>query len=124
MKVYVSEGKYFMADGENVVELIPNKDHYLELPANSVNRRWVSGAKVDRLGVIDYGDTVKVPRVLGQKTVTTIKSDNLAEYLSEADREVYEKLVAKAQAARKIAELERQIAELEAKKAELVGGNK
>jgi hypothetical protein len=34
-------------DGKNV-KLIANEDHYAELPANSLNRKWLSLAKVDK----------------------------------------------------------------------------
>lgn len=124
MKVYVSEGKYYMDDNGHVVELKPDKWHWLHLPTNSCNRKDVSGAKVDRLGVVDYGDTVKQTRVLGPRTdkAAPVAKFDIAAYLSDKDRAVYEALIAKAQKAYKVAKLEAEIAALKAQKAALEGG--
>ena len=42
MKVYKKEGKFFMEDQGNAVELTPNADYYLKLPVNTCNRvqKW------------------------------------------------------------------------------------
>lgn len=101
MKVYQENGKYFMQDGNNVVALTPNDDRYLKLPANSVNRVWVSCAKVDKAPnqCVDYGEDVKVARTLGQRTEPTARK-GLEEYLEGKDKEMYLKLVEKAKANR------------------------
>lgn len=100
MKVYLSNNKYFMDDNGNVVELTPNDDRYLKLPANSVNRVWVSCAKVDKSPnqCIDYGDDVKVARTLN--TTEHAPRKGLEEYLEGKDKETYLKLVEKAKAKR------------------------
>ena len=71
MKVYLNNGKYFMDDNGNVVALTPNDDRYLKLPANSVNRVWVSCAKIDKAPnqCVDYGEDVKMARTLDRKSV-------------------------------------------------------
>ena len=124
MKVYVSEGKYYMDDNGHVVELKPDKWHWLHLPTNSCNRKDVSGAKVDRLGVVDYGNTVKQTRVLGPRTdkAAPVAKFDVAAYLSDEDRATYEALIAKAQKAYKVAKLEAEIAALKAQKTALEGG--
>lgn len=127
MKVYVNNGKYFMDDNGTVTELVPNKDNYLALPTNSCNRKWVSTAKVDKKGTIDFGDEVKTPRVLGPRTEKTVDTDlgkfHIIAYLNDEDRAAYDALIAKAKNAYRIAKLEAEIAELQAKKAALQGGN-
>lgn len=104
MKVYLNNGKYFMEDGNNVVTLTPNEDRYLKLPANSVNRVWVSCAKVDKASnqCLDYGTDVKVARTLAPRSESTARKD-LSEYLEGKDKETYLKLVEKAKANREAA---------------------
>ena len=61
MKVYKTNDAFFMEDANKVVELTPNADYYLKLPANTCNRVWVSCAKVDKAPgqCIDYGAEAK-----------------------------------------------------------------
>lgn len=101
MKVYLKNNTYFMEDNGNAVTLTPNEDRYLKLPANSVNRVWVSCAKVDKATdqCVDYGDVAKESRVLGQRTESTPRK-GLEEYLEGKDKEMYLKLVEKAKANR------------------------
>ena len=131
MKIYLSNQSYYMEDGDTVVELTPNQDRYLKLPANSVNRLWVSCAKVDKAPnqCVDYGDDVKVARTLAPKGESTPRK-GLEEYLEGEDKELYLALVAKAKANREEAnkkapmteeeKLRRRIARDEAKLLELL----
>ena len=114
MKVYHNNGKFFMNDNGSVVELTPNADNYLKLPANSVNRAWVSCAKVLKATnqELDYGDEVKVARTLAPRGESTTKK-GLEEYLEGEDKELYLKLVAKAKANREEANKKQPMSELE-----------
>lgn len=114
MKVYLSNSKYFMDDNGNVVELTPNDDRYLKLPANSVNRTWVSCVKVDKAPgqCVDYGNEVKVARTLTQRDESTPRK-GLEEYLEGEDKETYLKLVEKAKANREAANKKTPMTDLE-----------
>ena len=103
MKVYKKEGKFFMEDNGNVVEVTPNKDYWLKLPANSCNRVWTNCAKVDKAAnqCVDYGNEVKVPRTITGRSAVERKP--LEDYLSEEDRKTYLALVEKAKKAREAA---------------------
>lgn len=113
MKVYKKEGKFFMEDQGNVVEVTPNKDYWLKLPANSCNRVWTNCAKVDKAAnqCVDYGDEVKVPRTITGRSAVERKP--LEDYLSEEDRETYLALVEKAKKAREEATKKKPLTELE-----------
>ena len=113
MKVYKKEGRFFMEDQDNVVEVTPNKDYWLKLPANSCNRVWVSCTKVDKAAnqCIDYGDEVKVPRTITGRSTTERKP--LEDYLNEEDRKTYLELVEKAKKAREEATKKKPLTELE-----------
>ena len=113
MKVYKKEGKFFMEDQGNVVEVTPNKDYWLKLPANSCNRVWTNCAKVDKAAnqCVDYGDEVKVPRTITGRSVAERKP--LEDYLSEDDRKTYLALVEKAKKAREEATKKKPLTELE-----------
>ena len=97
MKVYLNNGKYFMDDNGVIAELTPNQDRYLKLPANSVNRVWVSCAKVDKAPnqCLDYGTIVKEARTLGSRNESTPRK-GLEEWLDEEDKALYLALVEKA----------------------------
>ena len=114
MKVYKKEGKFFMEDQGNVVELTPNADYYLKLPVNTCNRVWVSCAKVDKAPgqCIDYGAEAKVARVLGQRE-GNVERKPLEDYLDEKDRKTYLALIEKAKAARTAANKKQPMSELE-----------
>lgn len=101
MKVYKTNDAFFMEDENNVIELTPNKDYWLKLPANTCNRVWVSCAKVDKAPnqCVDYGTEVRIPRTLGPRNSTTERK-SLEDYLSEEDRKTYLSLIQKAKAAR------------------------
>lgn len=96
MKIYKTNDTFYMEDNDTIVELSPNKDYFLKLPENSVNRVWVSCRKVDKAPnqTIDYGDIVKTPR-----TLTTSKRP-LEDYLNDEDKAVYLALIEKAKKAR------------------------
>lgn len=96
MKIYKTNDTFYMEDNNTIVELSPNKDYFLKLPENSVNRVWVSCRKVDNAPnqTIDYGDIVKTPR-----TLTTSKRP-LEDYLNDEDKAVYLALIEKAKKAR------------------------
>ena len=113
MKVYKKEGKFFMEDQGNVVEVTPNKDYWLKLPANSCNRVWTNCAKVDKATnqCVDYGDEVKVPRTITGRSAVERKP--LEDYLSEEDRKTYLALVEKAKKAREEATKKKPLTELE-----------
>ena len=113
MKVYKKEGKFFMEDNGNVVEVTPNKDYWLKLPANSCNRVWTNCAKVDKAAnqCVDYGDEVKVPRTITGRSVAERKP--LEDYLDEKDRKTYLALIEKAKAARTAANKKQPMTELE-----------
>ena len=113
MKVYKKEGKFFMEDNGNVVEVTPNKDYWLKLPANSCNRVWTNCAKVDKAAnqCVDYGDEVKMPRTITGRSVAERKP--LEDYLSEEDRKTYLALVEKAKKAREEATKKKPLTELE-----------
>ena len=113
MKVYKKEGKFFMEDNGNVVEVTPNKDYWLKLPANSCNRVWTNCAKVDKAAnqCVDYGDEVKVPRTITGRSAVERKP--LEDYLSEEDRKTYLALVEKAKKAREEATKKKPLTELE-----------
>ena len=113
MKVYKKEGKFFMEDNGNVVEVTPNKDYWLKLPANSCNRVWTNCAKVDKAAnqCVDYGDEVKMPRTITGRSAVERKP--LEDYLSEEDRKTYLALVEKAKKAREEATKKKPLTELE-----------
>ena len=113
MKVYKKEGKFFMEDNGNVVEVTPNKDYWLKLPANSCNRVWTNCAKVDKAAnqCVDYGDEVKVPRTITGRSAVERKP--LEYYLNEEDRKTYLALVEKAKKAREEATKKKPLTELE-----------
>ena len=113
MKVYKKEGKFFMEDQGNVVEVTPNKDYWLKLPANSCNRVWTNCAKVDKAAnqCVDYGDEVKMPRTITGRSAVERKP--LEDYLSEEDRKTYLALVEKAKKAREEATKKKPLTELE-----------
>ena len=96
MKIYKTNDTFYMEDNDTIVELSPNKDYFLKLPENSVNRVWVSCRKVDNAPnqTIDYGDIVKTPR-----TLTTSKRP-LEDYLNDEDKAMYLALIEKAKKAR------------------------
>ena len=113
MKVYKKEGKFFMEDQGNIVEVTPNKDYWLKLPTNSCNRVWTNCAKVDKAPdqCVDYGDTVKMPRIITGRSAAERKP--LEDYLSEEDRKTYLALVEKAKKAREEATKKKPLTELE-----------
>lgn len=96
MRIYKTNDTFYMEDNDTIVELSPNKDYFLKLPENSVNRVWVSCKKVDKAPnqTIDYGDIVKTPR-----TLTTSKRP-LEDYLNDEDKALYLALIEKAKKAR------------------------
>ena len=96
MRIYKTNDTFYMEDNDTIVELSPNKDYFLKLPENSVNRVWVSCKKVDKAPnqTIDYGDIVKTPR-----TLTTSKRP-LEDYLNDEDKAMYLALIEKAKKAR------------------------
>lgn len=114
MKVYKTNDAFFMEDVNGVVELTPNADYYLKLPANTCNRVWVSCAKVDKAPgqCIDYGTEAKVARVLGPRE-GNVERKPLEDYLDKNDRETYLALIEKAKAARAAANKKVPLTELE-----------
>ena len=113
MKVYKKEGKFFMEDQGNIVELTPNKDYWLKLPANSCNRVWTNCARVDKAidQCVDYGDEVKVPRIVTGRS--NVERKPLEDYLDGDDRKLYLELVEKAKKAREEANKKKPLTKLE-----------
>ena len=113
MKVYKKEGKFFMEDQGNIVELTPNKDYWLKLPANSCNRVWTNCARVDKAidQCVDYGDEVKMPRVVTGRS--NVERKPLEDYLDGDDRKLYLELVEKAKKAREEANKKKPLTKLE-----------
>lgn len=111
MKVFKNEGKFFMEDNENVVELTPDAGYYLRLPVNSTGRQFASCKKIDNAPnqTIDYGTTVKIPKVLGPQA----PKKPLEEYLNENDKKTYLALVEKAKKAREEANKKIPLTDLE-----------
>ena len=114
MKVYYQNEKFFMNDQDRVIELTPNQDNYLKLPNNSVNRVWVSCAKVLKQPnqTLDYGEEIKEARTLDSRNESTPRK-GLEEYLEGKDKETYLKLVEKAKANREAANKKAPMTELE-----------
>ena len=113
MKVYKKEGKFFMEDQGNIVELTPNKDYWLKLPANSCNRVWTNCARVDKAidQCVDYGDEVKMPRIVTGRS--NVERKPLEDYLEGDDRKLYLELVEKAKKAREEANKKKPLTKLE-----------
>ena len=113
MKVYKKEGKFFMEDQGNIVELTPNKDYWLKLPANSCNRVWTNCARVDKAldQCVDYGDEVKMPRIITGRS--NVERKPLEDYLEGDDRKLYLELVEKAKKAREEANKKKPLTKLE-----------
>ena len=90
MKIYLQEGKAYLNDNGNVVEVTTtwfekakNKWWYI-LPKNSINRTYVSMDKLAKEGEIDLGDTVHVKKVL------STSGKNWQEYMTEDEKAQYE----------------------------------
>lgn len=83
-----------MEDNGATVELTPNADYYVKLPANSCNRVWVSCTKVDKAPnqCIDYGAEIKQPRTLGPRTEQQKK---LLDYATDEERAIVADILAK-----------------------------
>ena len=102
-----------MEDQGNIVELTPNKDYWLKLPANSCNRVWTNCARVDKAidQCVDYGDEVKMPRVVTGRS--NVERKPLEDYLDGDDRKLYLELVEKAKKAREEANKKKPLTKLE-----------
>ena len=113
MKVYKENNQFFMKDNGNIVELTPNQDYYLRLPANSVNRQWVSCAKIDKAPnqCIDYGEDVKVART----NIQTSPRKGLEEYLEGEEKELFLQLIEKAKKNREEANKTPKLTDIEKK---------
>lgn len=111
MKIYKQNEQFFMEDNDNVIALVPNEDYYLKLPANSVNRVWVSCTKIDKAPdqCVDYGDNVKVARTI----VNTQSRKPLEDYLDDNDKAIFLSLIEKAKKARDEANKKTPMTELE-----------
>ena len=116
MKVYKIDNAFYMEDNDNIVELEPNKDYYVKLPQNSCNRVWVSCKKVDNAPnqTIDYGDIVKIPRVLGPYN----HGKKLEDYMTAEEKAIVDEIMAKC-AERKAADKPKPLTDLEKAEREL-----
>lgn len=116
MKVYLSNNRFYMDDNGTIVELFPDKNNYLKLPANSCERTYVSVQKVLKSDgqCVDYGTSIKDHRVLGPKSTTPkTPTKGIEEYLNGDDKELYLSLVKKAMRNREKMMLKAQIERLE-----------
>lgn len=92
MKVFKLNNAFYMEDNNVTVKLTPNKDYWLKLPTNTCNRVWVSCKKVDNTPnqCVDYGDDVKVARVLGPRSE---QSKKLLDYATDEERATIEAIL-------------------------------
>lgn len=128
MKVFKQGAAFLMEDCGKVVEVEVTKDgQWLKLPENSVNRQYVSIAKVLKAPdeTLDYGDIVKESRTISpnpdreNRQSAPRSSEWIEKYLDEEDKIVYRALVEKAKKKMQLEkllaakeELQRQIEEL------------
>lgn len=105
-KVYVSEGKYFMEDNGQVVELKTMLTHgklEVKLPENSANRQFVMCHKIDELGEIILEPKTSDPRVLPKGMSTKA----LDEYMTDDERKIVEEIREKCKARAETAKAEK-----------------
>ena len=105
-KVDVSEGKYFMEDNGQVVELKTMLTHgklEVKLPENSANRQFVMCHKIDQLGEITLEPKTNDPRVLPKSM--SVKA--LDEYMTDEEREIVEAIREKCKARAEAAKAEK-----------------
>lgn len=100
MKVFKKDNCFWMDDNGTVTQLTPDKWYYLTLPANSVNRKFVSCKKVDKAPnqTIDYGNIVKESRTLGPQN-----RKNIMDYMSDEDKATYLAILERAKKAKEAA---------------------
>lgn len=101
MKVYIENGKFYLNDNDNIVELSKvTKDsrggEWLNLPENSCNRTYVSMSKLQKNQVIDYGSEIKEKRTLNL-TGERKSTKKWYEYLTDEDKKIALKLIEKAE---------------------------
>ena len=110
MKVYKINDTFYMEDNNNTVAIEPNQDNYLKLPQNSCNRVWVSCKKVESAPnqTLDYGDAVKIPRVLGPYN----HGKKLEDYMTPEEKAIIDEIMAKCKE-RKEADKPKPLTELE-----------
>ena len=116
MKVYKINDTFYMEDNNNTVAIEPNQDNYLKLPQNSCNRVWVSCKKVESAPnqTLDYGDAVKIPRVLGPYN----HGKKLEDYMTPEEKAIIDEIMAKCKE-RKAADKPKPLTELEKAEREL-----
>ena len=105
-KVYVSEGKYFMEDNGQVVELKTMLTHgklEVKLPENSANRQFIMCHKIDQLGEIILEPKTSDPRVLPKG----ISVKALDEYMTDEERKIVEEIREKCKARAEAAKAEK-----------------
>lgn len=128
MKTFYSNGKFYLEDNNQTIELTNIYTDKLgvqsiRLPDNSCNRQWVKVEYLKAKGVIDYGDEVKEKRTLNFSGDRK-SSKKWYEYLDENDMKVALQLIEKAENIRKaqvndpVEKLKAKIAEYQAKIAE------
>lgn len=125
MKVFLKDGRYFMEDNDNIVELFPDKNDYLKLPENSCDRIFVSCAKIRKSinNMIDYGTEKKAHRIMNNSNISN-KSNNssfekILSYLNYNDKIVFQSLIEKAKKSMEIERLKKEIEENQRKLAEM-----
>lgn len=91
MRMYKEGEKAYLEDNGEIVEVTKtwfekakNKWWYI-LPKNSINRTYVSMAKLEKEGEIDLGDAVHVKKVL------STSGKNWQEYMTDDEKARYEK---------------------------------
>lgn len=101
MKVYIENGKFYLNDNDNIVELTEihkdsNGEESIRLPENSCNRQWIKVNKLRKLQIVDYGNEVKKKRTLnltGERKPTK----KWYEYLTDEDKKIALELIEKAE---------------------------
>lgn len=101
MKVYIENGKFYLNDNDNIVELTQihkdaNGEESIRLPENSCNRQWIKVNKLRKLQIVDYGNEIKEKRTLnlsGERKSTK----KWYEYLTDEDKKIALELIEKAE---------------------------
>lgn len=115
VKVFTDNKKFFMQDGETVVEVGTIMSHgkaYVKLPQNSANRGFVSVDKIGENGLI-LAMRTSAPRQLGANTGSSASAktsySKLLEYASDEDKATVEAILAKCEKAMKIEQLKAEV---------------
>ena len=112
-KVYVSEGKYYMEDNGQVVELKTMLTHgklEVKLPENSANRQFVMCNKITEEGLVLEPRTNE-PRQFGK----SVSTKSLEEYMTDEERKIVEDIYAKCKERAEAVKAEKKVDDKKAK---------